>query len=317
MSKIAVLKYELRNFVTSARCAQQRPHRRSLDKGGLVIMDYTFLKQAHLTLRRGTLYKYKSLKGDNFDHVIEIIRDSLIYCPRPSQLNDDKECKPKMLIGDISDPTYGPCVESWARRCISHREPQPTEEQIRRELASLTQDKLNSMINEATESFHVEVNRRYRILSLADSVTNDYLWVNYANNYEGVCLGFFVDPLFGSAFQVAYTDTIAAFDITKNNGFNSLYWTMLIKQTRWEKEKEFRLIFGEPPMGEDQPLENQKLRFDPPKLISITFGHRVSKQHKQILQNLILSQPYKRSFFRVLANPRRGIKLREYFPSFV
>lgn len=242
--------------------------------------------QAHVKLRRGHLYKYKSLKGANYDHVREILCEHMIFCPRPSQLNDPIECKPLLTIGDIADPAYRPKVEAWVRRCVAHRVTPPSEERIQAELAQLTQSKLEAMIKQATDLYQHEVNERYRILSLADSAENYLLWTNYADNYEGVCLEFFVDPMLGSAYQVVYSDEFPVLDITKNEGFDALIMTALVKRTQWQQEAEYRLIFGEPPMPDDPPLINQRLQFPPQLLTSIIFGHKVSVDHQRELLEL-------------------------------
>ena len=61
-----------------------------------------------LTLWRGPVYKYKSLEGRGLAQVKEMIRDRVIYCPRPAILNDPLECKPSIVIGDIKDPALRP-----------------------------------------------------------------------------------------------------------------------------------------------------------------------------------------------------------------
>jgi hypothetical protein len=243
--------------------------------------------QASVTLRRGHLYKYKSLRGQNFDHVVEIIRDCRIYCPRPSELNDPAECKPQLVIDDITSPTYRPRIDAWVRRCVAHRAPVPTEAEIQAELASLTQARLEELVAGATVAYHEEVNNRYRILSLADSPDNHHLWANYADGYGGVCLAFFVDPMFGSAFRVAYSDAFPAFDVTNNERFDTLVATALVKRTAWQGECEYRLIFSDPPLPEDRPLVDQKLRFPRELLTGVVFGYRVAADQRNTLLRII------------------------------
>jgi hypothetical protein len=255
--------------------------------------------QAQATLRRGHLYKYKSLAGDNLAHTLEIIEQSLIYCPRPTQLNDPEECRPDFVLRDIRDPDYWPQVEAWVRRCVGHR-PEPTsEEQIQTELARLTQHELEAMVAEARNEYRVEVDRRYRILSLADSPANSHLWTHYADNYAGICLRFFVNPLFGTAYRMRYSDTLPALDLTDDDGLSALNATALVKRTRWATEGEYRMIFGEPPIPGDLPLEAQKLRFAPDLLTGLLFGHRVPAAHRARLEGAFLAAPRAREVFTV------------------
>lgn len=252
---------------------------------------------AQLTMRRGSLYKYKSLKGPGLEHVFEIIRDARIYVPRPSQLNDPEECKPLQTIGNISAPSYRPAVEAWVRRCIAHRVPVPPEEKIQNELKQLDQAQLEEMVKEATIQYQQEVEKRYRILSLSDSNTNHHLWSQYADYYAGICLEFFVNPFFGSAFQVQYRDAISAFDITNNEGYDALVATALTKRLKWSEEREYRLVLGDPPIKEDPPLIDQRLCFPRLNLKSIIFGFRISGDARDRLVTLIGSAaPHMRLF---------------------
>src|SRR5882672_9311618 len=113
--------------------------------------------QARVIFAHGFLYKYKPLSGKSFDHVCEIIRDSKIFFPRPSQLNDPEECRPAATVGEIADPQYRPAVEAWVRRCVAHRVPPPTEAQIQQELAQLTQENLLQMLKQVDIEYRAAV----------------------------------------------------------------------------------------------------------------------------------------------------------------
>lgn len=241
---------------------------------------------AHLTLRWGCLYKYKSLHASQFDYVTEIIRDCLIYIPKPSELNDPEECKPQQTVGDISDPFYLQKIESYLRRCVAHRVPPPSEAEIQAELRQLSPAHFETLIKEVTATYHQAVEERYRMLSLADSRENHHLWVNYADSYAGICLGFSVDPLFGNAYQVQYSESIPTFDVT-NEEFDVLVATALTKRLKWKDEGEYRLVFDDPPIKGDPPLVNQKLRFPRNILTSIVFGYRVNRESRNRLIELI------------------------------
>lgn len=262
-----------------------------------------YLIQASVTLRRGNLYKYKSLKGQHFNYVTEIIRDRVIYCPRPSEMNDPEECKPQLTIGEFANPSYRPRVEAWVRRCISHRVHPPSEAEIQTELRQLNQARLESLAQETTDSYRQAVDKRYRILSLADSAYNEHLWASYADSYEGVCLEFFVDPMLGSSYQVQYADAIPVLDITNNEGLDALVATVLFKRPKWKSEGEYRLVLGDPPVPGDPPLINQKLRFPPALLTSILFGYRVAADHRKRLIDLVRQEVPRMRIFEARGGP--------------
>lgn len=260
-------------------------------------------------MRRGSLYKYKSLRPPHFDYVTEIIRDCMIYVPRPSELNDPDECKPQQTIGDISDPSYRPKIEAWVRRCVAHRIPPPSEAETQIELQQLNQSHLEALIKESELIYHQAVDERYRILSLSDSKENHHLWSAYADCYAGICLEFFVDPFFGSAFQVQYADAIPAFDITNNENFDPLVATALTKRLKWSEEGEYRLVFGDPPIQGDPTLYNQKFRFPRNFLTSIIFGYKVNKGHRNHLVKLIKAVSPHMSVFEASGGPLQKITI--------
>jgi hypothetical protein len=243
-----------------------------------------FRVHAGVTLRKGHLYKYKSLDGTQIDHVIEIVRDSRLYFPRPSQLNDPEEGKPRLVVGNVKDPTYWPAVEAWVRRCVSHRPRPPTEAEIQAELAQLTQERLDAMVCEAEPELTRALDRRYRIFSLADSPWNRHLWERYAGN--GVCLEFHVESRFGTAFAVEYSDQPRYLDLVSYNAFDHLVKMALIKARRWREERECRIIFGEPPIDDQPELVDQRYAFPADCLTGMLIGYKVSRAQQEQLLSL-------------------------------
>jgi hypothetical protein len=275
-------------------------------------MDLTKI-EARVTLARGHLYKYKSLARESFEHVCEIIRDSRIFFPRPSQLNDPQECKPKSTIGDITDPNYWPAVEAWVRRCVAHRIPPPNEAEIQEELKQLTQKKLNALLDDVDSEYQAAVEDRYRILSFADSPSSAHLWNEYANNFTGVCLKFSVNSKFGTAYRVNYIDGQRVLDLTSVEEYEHLVLTGLLKRRKWRQEREYRLIFGDPPIDDQPQLVNQKYAFPSAHLTAVIFGHRTKLKQRAILIALAHNRKNRlRTFFATCQPSRRAILIRPY-----
>jgi len=261
----------------------------------------------HISIHKGPLFKYKSLDGANFDHTLEILRDSRIYCPTPTQLNDKLECKPDIIIGDLNDPQYRRNVEGWARRCIAHRDEQPTEEQIQAELAQLTSERLRELADATAGPYHEAIDRQYRILSMAKSPVNSHLWSEYAADYTGVCIQFDVRHLV-TAYNVKYSDEVPLLDLTDNNGFASLNMTALRKRKKWEPEGEARIILREPPYYDQPPLINQKLNFGLKALRAVMFGYRAADEKKRALIDAIRGRNV--PLYIAGGSPFKGVGLR-------
>ena len=242
-------------------------------------------------IRHGCHYKYKSLAKSPFEHVVEILRDSKIYCPRPSELNDKDEGKPQLVVGDITNPAYWPKVEAWVRRCFSHNQHQVDERHIQNELRRITQSRLESMTSQVDADFKSEVEKRYRILSFGSSPVNRHLWESYASSFNGVCVEFTTDDQFGPLYEVTYSDAMRSLDLTSHDDFEHLRLTVLTKSLQWQDEKEARMIFGEPPIdGNQLVLVDQRHFFPPEKLTGLFIGYKVDSGRKRQLLALASSR---------------------------
>jgi hypothetical protein len=60
------------------------------------------MQNTKINFGRGCFHKYKSLEGINFDQALELIETLAIYCPKPSELNDD-EFRPTFSVAQLSD----------------------------------------------------------------------------------------------------------------------------------------------------------------------------------------------------------------------
>lgn len=239
-----------------------------------------------IELFRGPLYKYKSLVGSDFERTVDILRESRIYCPRPSQLNDELECKPDMVIGDFNDPTYKASVEAWVRRCVRHRPVAPTEEEIQQELAQLTPEKLMHMAGESAPEYHAAIDQQFRIVSLALSPANAHLWWDYADRFRGICIQLHLTPWI-PAYRVKYSDIVPILDLVDDEGFAALDMTALRKRLKWAPENEARLILREPPLPDDPALVSQMLEFDPQRIKAVAFGYGIDPAKKQAIIDAI------------------------------
>lgn len=227
-----------------------------------------------LTIFQGPLYKYKSLVDGDLERTLDILRENRIYCPKPTQLNDELECKPEMVVGDFNDPAYKNDIEAWVRRCVLYRPVIPTEEEIQKELAQLTPEKLKNLAEESASEYHASIDQQFRIVSFALSHVNEHLWRNYADHFRGVCIQFHLTPWI-TAYRVKYSDTTPILDLIGKEEFAALDVTALRKRLKWALEDEARLILREPPLPEDPPLVNQMLPFSPKCINAVVFGYKI------------------------------------------
>jgi hypothetical protein len=237
-------------------------------------------------LYHGPLYKYKALSDATFAHTVEILRDHRIFVPKPTQLNDDLECKPEMVVGDINDANYRASVEAWVRRCVRHRPQSPTEEEIQAELAQLTVDRLKELAGQSGPEYHAAIDQRVRILSMAMAPDNDHLWQAYADGYSGVCIQMRLTPWL-NAYRVKYCDEVPILDLADDESFCALDMTALRKRLKWSFEGEARIILQEPALPHDPTLVEQKLLFHPQRIKALVFGYRVDPHKLAELRSML------------------------------
>jgi len=221
--------------------------------------------------------------GLNLKHAVEIIRFLQIYCPRPSELNDEDEFKPTFTASDLSVNAYRVEIEKWVRRCLAARKFTPTEEQIQVELRSLNQEKLNAIALELSKQFYDEINQRHRVISMTNSPFNHHLWSVYAQDYTGICFEFKISPWLTTMYKVEYEDFSKTLDLASNQDLDQLRVVALTKHAKWKAEEEFRMVLSDPPVEGGPLLYQNKLQLFPHMLSGIYFGYKIDYSHLKIL----------------------------------
>lgn len=255
------------------------------------------MDKTKITFGRGFFHKYKSLDGKNLNHALEIIETLGIYCPKPSELNDEDEFRPIFTASKLSEEGYRVEIEKWVRRCISTREPIPTEVEIQAELMNLNQDRLDAIALELSKQFYDDVNKKHRVISMTNSPHNHHLWSEYAKDYSGMCFEFRMSPWFATMYEVEYVNQPKQLDLASNADFEMLKVVALIKNIKWADEKEFRMILSTPSVDDGPVIENNKLQLLPHMITGVYFGFMMDPTHLQILLKAIMKTiPHVRRF---------------------
>ncbi|MCI7589590.1 MAG: DUF2971 domain-containing protein [Spirochaetia bacterium] len=210
-------------------------------------------------------YKYKSFTDENGNDVSLWTLDSLankyFYFSRPEQLNDPIDCR-VFNEYEVEDKD----IQNWIDRKPSREK--FTVESIR---AQLNTNKFQRTMEERARKDE----QHFHVLSLTDNWNNSHMWERYANQYEGICIGYastFCDdcdyikaveivgnlPILKSSFRNVEGE--AFFELQKvqydNNGeykyniFKSLdknnkeaiEYALLHKTKKWSNENEYRKI---------------------------------------------------------------------------
>lgn len=246
------------------------------------------INNSEVILGKGIFFKYKSLDCKNFDFTIELIKNQRIYCPSPSQTNDkEEEFRPPISVGNYDDQTYKQKIRDWAFRVLKKSPPYPSDDEIEKEIATFTQCTLEKYAKEMTSSYHAQLDSDYRLISLSDNPFNTHLWDEYSDNFSGICLGIQIHHTLGAAHKVSYVENKPLWDLTSDEGMETLQASALTKLLKWKKEREYRIVLREPPLQGSQPLLNQKLIVPHIFFRSVYLGHRMSYKNKKLIIDLV------------------------------
>ena len=251
----------------------------------------------NINVGRGCFHKYKSLEGSNFDQALELIETLAIYCPRPSELNDDDEFRPTFSAAQLSDKGYRNQVEKWVRRCLTKSNSIPTEVEIKAELLALTQERLDAIAIELSKQFYDEVNKKHRVISMTNSPLNHHLWSEYAKNYSGVCFEFEISPWLTTMYEVQYSDEPKKLDLASDADLQQLSVTALTKHVDWSDEKEYRMVLTDPPVEGGPTILKNRLHLLPQMFTGVYFGFRIERnQRDALLRSIEKSIPHAKRY---------------------
>jgi hypothetical protein len=194
------------------------------------------VEQLHRTaLQNGipTLYHYEKFKPG---YLATTLRDQIIHCSNPNNLNDPWDCKPAFDPHALDDPEVLEREMAW-------RAPHTGKHLWERQMREDPNSRVEFLI-EASKSMQAMLAER-RIYCLTPKAANVLMWSHYARNHRGICLEFSVadNPLFRTAAEVVYRKKYPRWvpcDINDKPGM--VMELILTKSCDWFYEEEYRLV---------------------------------------------------------------------------
>jgi hypothetical protein len=215
-------------------------------------------------------YHYSS--AENLHLLEPILLKSKLYFPRPNELNDPTEAKPKFTV-----PSETELIQFMYDHYIRNRPYLSSQEcaQIKETMIAACKSKGANYIGEIIVQYIYERTNNHRIYSMSKRFDNMSLWANYADNHKGYCLEFKNEGLFSRAYEVKYSDEVINFDITKPDETIGYYF--FIKKRDWGSEEEIRIVT---PQHFKHPII-----FDSKLLTRLILGYQMSHANKlQIIE---------------------------------
>jgi Protein of unknown function (DUF2971) len=250
-----------------------------------------------------TLYKFMRLSGDGFGYVVDVLENSRVYFSSPDQLNDPADCRPVFKLGgDLTDPAFLQELHDGEARIV--KEKGLTPEQVT-ELQAKHGVSPEVLADSVTAQTCAELERIVRVYCLTTEARSPYMWSNYADKQNGVCLHFRSEGRFmaGSARQVNYTGDRKPIliPLEYNASQDEIMDRMVFdKAACWASEGEYRII-GHDSDETDYPMADRYCNFDPAELTGITFGKNIGKEHREKLMSIIARRPTQMQCFDAVA----------------
>jgi hypothetical protein len=218
------------------------------------------------------LYHYEKF---NPKHLETTLREKIIHCSNPANLNDPWDCRPAFDPTSLEDPealereiawrTEDPAKHLWAARMRADQK--------------FRVDFIVGQSNSLQRAFGYR-----RIYCLTPKADSTLMWSHYADDHHGICLEFGVptNMLFSKACEVMYREEYPKWVPSEFNDEPARVMEFILtKAADWSYEKEYRLISVPPaPSASFLHLHGDFYRLPCGALKSVTMG--CEADHKAI-----------------------------------
>lgn len=226
-------------------------------------------------------YRYTGTRTgelEPLEHVREIVVDRRVYFPRPSQLNDPIDCRPRMIRPTTME------IDAYLVRRGGAKFPGRESQGERKKRKGYARSRLGNP--ETLQRLWGEQAERYGILSLSRSNCNAHMWNKYGEQGQGVCIEFDFEPVIDGRvidwipFTVEYEDERPELNILefqrpdRNLVEEFVRRSFRVKTRDWMVEEEVRVAAliekGTP-----------KLKMPDGMLGGLFLGPHISNQHRE------------------------------------
>lgn len=195
-----------------------------------------------------TLYKYKSITGDSLEYFLDIIYNHHIFAAKVCDLNDPFEGFQKLPEG-----------MGYAGISFYHGTPMSY-----------------SVMQSALE--------KYRVISFTENLDNPLMWIHYADNFSGICIGFRKNPLLQNAFKISYYEKLEQKSRSDYPDAETLFKKGLQKKWKgWSYEKEWRYL---------TESDNTFLEFAKKDVSEICIGFKMQPNIRKAITSICKQEGY-------------------------
>ena len=235
-----------------------------------------------------TLFKFRGYAGPSRRWVNDIIKNSRIFVPHPTQFNDPFDVRPIFRhSGDPNDPKYVAALLKRQRQVATQQGKSKAEIANLERLFGETVHDLPRLVELET---HGALRERNRVLCLSADPLHPLQWSHYADSHRGVCLHFWswANSIFGQARRVRYTSRRVPIRLRPKpipllSTAERLAFT---KADFWSYEREYRICRPDG-LPDVDPLKRGFLHFHPRLLTGVTVGSQMPGKERRALIRFI------------------------------
>lgn len=230
------------------------------------------------------IYKYRTW-ADDFHK--KALTDRQLYYSPPSKFIDPNDCKGAIRYDLLSSSEKIKFIEHKLRENI----PGKTRNYYRsesRQLFKTSPLRNNSEIVKQNEETYQEFDKRIGVLSLTPNHKNMKMWLDYANDHQGFCIGYHSEYLFqqlGGGCKVFYDKELPTIYPYPKHTYEEQYILQIyFKENKWAFEDEYRTqTFKVSPLtGADRMIS-----VNPNAFKEIILGAKLSNETKTEIVNSI------------------------------
>jgi len=215
------------------------------------------------------------------EHIREQVVEGVVYFPRPAELNDDLDCRPRMLR-----PSDAQVIAYGVRRggaLYPGKEKRP--ERAKRK-KSMEHRRGNRVLLQELWARNIA---RYGVLSLSKGKTNAHLWDGYAAGGTGVCIEYNFEHIIDTGlvdwifFDVEYSEIPAELNVLDFQTTDPariaefIRRSFRIKALRWAVEEEVRVVYK---VGDLTP---PKVSVPPRTIRALYLGPAISNEDRAVI----------------------------------
>ncbi|MGC3982801.1 MAG: DUF2971 domain-containing protein [Steroidobacteraceae bacterium] len=274
-------------------------------------MPYQYAKERNEPLFKFRVFNPERDQDPNWlGYAASLLRDGVIYCASPHELNDPWEGRPAF---DLIDSQKNPiAAKLFTDEFIAAQPPDVVRADVEQWLNRVGYH----FAARAMQDAHWENGKERSFYCVAGNPVEPLMWSHYANGHQGLCWVFDQAkfPFFG-AIKMEYSENCPSIDWSRWKELDLIRLSHLVKAKFWSHEDEYRIMipatpsekFPTVPYAGSAPAPLGKfLKIDREGIIGVIFGAGMSIENRKAINRLA------KEYYPDLELYAAGLHRREY-----